>query len=170
MNSFNKETLAERLAEAKFAYHVSVVMDGALEASKAKTISFVMGSPGQMVDFLQSKIIDGWRKNPSHDPIAYPNGVGFVLHLDKPFDQQSADLEQILGAVETTYLAECEAKDAELAAAEEASLIARVTAEVEAEERAERMAKIEAAATAQRAVIAARVAESQTAKPNKASK
>jgi len=170
MNSFKQEVFDARLAEAKFAYHVSVVMDGALEASKAKTISFVMGSPGQMVDFLQSKIIDGWRKNPSHDPIAYPNGVGFVLHLDKPFDQQSADLEQILGAVETTYLAECEAKDAELAAAEEASLIARVTAEVEAEERAERMAKIEAAATAQRAVIAARVAESQSAKPNKASK
>lgn len=170
MNSFSQETLDARLHKAKSDYHVSAVMDGTLEASKSKTISFVMGSAGQMIDFLQSKIIDGWRKNRAHDPIAFSNGAGFIFHLDKPFDQQSADLEQILGAVETTYLAECEAKDAELAAAEEASLIARVTAEVEAEERAERMAKIEAAAATQRAVIAARVAESQTAKPKKASK
>lgn len=170
MTSFNKETLATKIANAEFAYNVSAVLDGTLGTNTAKTTSFILGSTGQMLDFLQTKILEGWRKNPIHEPVAYPNGAGFLLHLDKPVEQQVADLKQILEAVETTYLAECEAKDAELAAAEEASLIARVTAEVEAQERAERMAKIEAAAATQRAVIAARVAESQTAKPKKSSK
>ena len=161
MTSFNQDHLNNLKSNAEYAYNVGAVMESTLGQDSVATISFVAGAIGSALDRFQGMVLSGWRKNVNHEPTMYPNSVGFIFHMMKPAEQQAAELEVIMEKLESDYKSNCTAADKEAAEAEEARILAEVTATVDAEIEEERQARIKAA-TADRM---ARIIERTTVKP-----
>jgi hypothetical protein len=164
MTSFNQDHLNNLKNNAEYAYNVGAVMESTLGMDSVATISFVAGAVGSALDRFQGMVLSGWRKNVSHEPTMYPNGVGFIFHMTKPAEQQAFELKVIMEKLESDYKANCAAADKAAAQAEEARIIAEVTAAVDAEIEAERQARIEAAKTERMARIMERTTVKPTAK------
>lgn len=161
MTSFNQDHLNNLKSNAEYAYNVGAVMESTLGQDSVATISFVAGAVGSALDRFQGMVLSGWRKNVNHEPTMYPNGVGFIFHMTKPAEQQENELKVIMEKLESDYKANCAATDKEAAEAEEARILAEVTATVDAEIEQERQTRIEAAA----AERMARITERTPAKP-----
>jgi len=161
MTNFNQDHLNNLKNNAEYAYNVGAVMESTLGQDSAATISFVTGAVGSALDRFQGMVLSGWRKNVNHEPTMYPNGVGFIFHMTKPAEQQAAELKVIMEKLESDYKADCATADKEAAEAEEARILAEVTAAVDSEIEAERQARIEAA----KAERIARIIERTPAKP-----
>lgn len=161
MTSFNQDHLNNLKNNAEYAYNVGAVMESTLGQDSVATISFVAGSVGSALDRFQGMVLSGWRKNVNHEPTMYPNGVGFIFHMTKPAEQQVAELKVIMEKLESDYKANCAAADKAAAEAEEARILAEVTATVDAEIEQERQDRIKAVA----AERMARIIERTPAKP-----
>jgi hypothetical protein len=161
MTSFNQTKLDQLKTNAEYAYNVGAVMESTLGADSVATISFVAGALGSALDRFQGMVLSGWRKNTNHEPTMYPNGCGFIFHMFKPAELQALELKTIMEKLESDYKADCVAADAAAAKAEEARILAEVTATVDAEIEQERQARIKAAA----AERMARIMERSTVKP-----
>lgn len=161
MTSFNQDHLNNLKSNAEYAYNVGAIMESTLGQDSVATISFVAGAVGSALDRFQGMVLSGWRKNVNHEPTMYPNGVGFIFHMTKPAEQQATELQVIMEKLESDYKANCAATDKAAAEAEEARILAEVTATVDAEIEQERQARIKAA-TAERM---ARIIERTPAKP-----
>lgn len=157
MTSFNQDHLNNLKSNAEYAYKVGAVMESTLGEDNVATISFVAGAVGSALDRFQGMVLSGWRKNVNHEPTMYPNGVGFIFHMTKPDEQQAAELRVIMEKLESEYKANCEAADKAAIEAEEARILAEVTATVDAEIEKERQVRIEAAAAERMARIVGRI-------------
>lgn len=161
MTSFNQDHLNHLKQNAEYAYNVGAVMESTLGQDSVATISFVAGALGAALDRFQDMVLQGWRKHAIHEPTMYPNGCGFIFHMTKPVEQQAAELKVIMEKLESDYKSDCAAKDKAVAEAEEARILAEVTAAVDKEIEQERQARIQAAATERMA----RIMERTTVKP-----
>ncbi|WP_289140128.1 hypothetical protein [uncultured Pseudomonas sp.] len=145
MTSFNQDHLNNLKSNAEYAYKVGAAMESTLGQDSFATISFVAGALGSALDRFQDMVLLGWRKNVDHEPTLYPNGAGFIFHMTKPAEQQADELKVIIEKLESDYKANCAAADNAAAEAEEARILAEVTATVDAEIEQERQTRIEAA-------------------------
>lgn len=153
MTSFNQDHLNNLKSNAEYAYKVGSAMESTLGQDSFATISFVAGALGSALDRFQDMVLLGWRKNVDHEPMLYPNGAGFIFHMTKPAEQQADELKVIIEKLESDYKANCTAADNAAAEAEEARILAEVTATVDAEIEQERQTRIEAAKTERMTLI-----------------
>lgn len=161
MTSFNQDYLNNLKSNAEYAYKVGSAMESTLGQDSFATISFVAEALGSALDRFQDMVLLGWRKNVDHEPTLYPNSAGLLFHMTKPVNQQAAELKVIMENLESNYKADCATTDRAAAEAEEARILAEVTATVDAEIEQERQVRIEAA----KAERMTRIIEKTPAKP-----